>query len=87
MPENNQFNMPDLDYVSEVAKMNKKIADGNEDICHLRDIISESADKTNNEEDIKASTESFRVKPDGKPDFSHSFVNNEFLFNCQIIRK
>ena len=77
MPENNQFNMPDLDYVSEVAKMNKKIADGNEDICHLRDIISESADKTNNEEDIKTSTESFRVKPDGKPDFSHSFVNNE----------
>ena len=77
MPENNQFNMPDLDYVSEVAKMNKKIADGNEDISHLRDIISESVDKTNNEEDIKASTESFRVKPDGRPDFSHSFVNNE----------
>ena len=77
MPENNQFNMPDLDYVSEVAKMNKKIADGNEDISHLRDIISESADKTNNEEDIKTSTESFRVKPDGKPDFSHSFENNE----------
>ena len=77
MPENNQFNMPDLDYVSEVAKMNKKIADGNEDISHLRDIISESANKTNNEEDIKTSTESFRVKPDGKPDFSHSFVNNE----------
>lgn len=77
MPENNQFNMPDLDYVNEVVKMNKKIADSNEDVSHLRDIISESADKANSEEGIRASTESFKVKPDGKPDFSHSSVNNE----------